>query len=242
MHPTPPLPGLYVVSLSNEHPISVNADRARADRCIFVNNSNCKFGRAQNLARRHRDYIRTFGAENVTFEVIVLTESPAQLEAAVLARLSNFRIRGLSGRMNEWLAGTTLAEVKRIIVEVAAQQPTFEADLSLTVQVDNRDAVQFAQPASVAIASTSEIVEAARYLRDAGMSLQLLKDLHHFPARKETYSSTLKYFSVKRDLRPVNVAYGARLLYVEQAHRNAGGPFEPLVSKALAQYPLNSDA
>ena len=242
MPPTPPLPGIYVVSLSNEHPISVNADRPRADQCIFVTKANCKFGRAQNLARRHRDYIRTFGAENVTFEVIVLTESPAHLEAAASARLSNFRMRGLSGRLNEWLAGTTLAEVKRVIVEVAAQQPTLQADRTPAVQVDNRDAERCAPPVSRASASESEIAGAARYLRNAGMSLQLLKDIHHYPSRTETYSSTLKYFSVKRNLRPVNIAYGTRLLYLEQAHRISGGPFETLVSEVLALYPLSSDA
>jgi hypothetical protein len=116
----PPCSGIYVVSLSNEHPISVNANRPHADRCIFVTRANCKFGRAENLARRYRDYVRTFGACYVAFEVVVLTDSHAQLEAAVATRLQDFRVRGLTGRLNEWLVGITPESVKSIIFETAA--------------------------------------------------------------------------------------------------------------------------
>lgn len=51
------LPGVYILEMLNEEPISVNADRpAIAERCIKVTRANCKYGQAVNLARRQRDY------------------------------------------------------------------------------------------------------------------------------------------------------------------------------------------
>jgi hypothetical protein len=41
------LSGIYIVTLNNPHPISVNAnDRRVADRAIKVTKDNCKVGKA----------------------------------------------------------------------------------------------------------------------------------------------------------------------------------------------------
>lgn len=102
----PPLPGVYVVELLNEEPISVNANRPGiAVRCIKVTRANCKYGRAVNLARRQRDYHKTFGNQNVRFRFFAVTEQHAAVEALVGQRLAAYRVPGATGRANEWLQG-----------------------------------------------------------------------------------------------------------------------------------------
>lgn len=109
--------GLYIVSLNNVEPISVNANDPRiADRCIKVNRENCKFGKATNLEYRRRNYEKVFGRENVNFWAIAALEAISAAEKAVLARLSEHRMRGHSGRKNEWLEGIVPAELEVLIL------------------------------------------------------------------------------------------------------------------------------
>ncbi|MBM3570194.1 MAG: GIY-YIG nuclease family protein [Alphaproteobacteria bacterium] len=125
MHPQKP--GIYLVTLRNSEPISVNADRRRiADRCIKVNKLNCKVGRAVNLAVRFRNYQRTFGSHNVqkdNFEVLDVVESLAAIvpiEKEILSALADYRIRGLNGRLNEWLERIEPQQVKAIVCPILA--------------------------------------------------------------------------------------------------------------------------
>jgi hypothetical protein len=105
--------GLYIVTLNNEHPISVNAHDPRiAARCIQVSRLNCKVGKAKNLAARERDYWKTFGPENVNFRPIAFTQAFVQAERVVLKLLSQWRVRGKSGRNNEWLVGISAKAVE----------------------------------------------------------------------------------------------------------------------------------
>jgi hypothetical protein len=109
--------GLYIVTLNNTMPISVNANDHRiASKCITVTSENCKFGKAKNLAVRARNYEKVFGPENVNFFPIVELENIALAERTVLAQLSQWRIRGRTGRKNEWLAGIYPYELERIVV------------------------------------------------------------------------------------------------------------------------------
>ena len=113
--------GLYVVSLTNHEPISVNAHDPRiARRCIKVNYAHCKFGKARNLASRERGYWRTFGCEFVRFRAIALLDEIDRAERIVLDLLSPWRVRGSTGRRNEWLAGIAVAEVERMALEALA--------------------------------------------------------------------------------------------------------------------------
>jgi len=106
-------PGIYIVTLTNEHLISVNADRpAIAERCIKVNREHCKFGKALNLQTRRGNYFKTFGAEQVQFHPIAAVDQPEAIEALLALRLLPFRIRGSTGRPNEWLSGITPLEVE----------------------------------------------------------------------------------------------------------------------------------
>ena len=105
--------GVYVVTLVNEHLISVNADRpAIAERCIKVNRDNCKFGKALNLQTRRGNYFKTFGMEHVRFHPIAAVERPDVIESLVASYLLPYRMRGLTGRPNEWLSGISPFEVE----------------------------------------------------------------------------------------------------------------------------------
>jgi hypothetical protein len=111
--------GVYIVTLNNEHPISVNAHDPRvADRAIKVTRLNCKFGKARNLAARKLNYEKTFKSENVNVFAFAEVEDIATVERKVLARLQKFRLRGSTGRTNEWLVDITPTEVEAAIIAV----------------------------------------------------------------------------------------------------------------------------
>ncbi len=106
--------GLYIVTLRNIEPVSVNAHDARiAQRCILVNRDNCKIGKARDLASRERSYWRTFGREQVCFRPIALLDDIKCAERVVLDELSAWRLRGSTGRRNEWLAGISATDAER---------------------------------------------------------------------------------------------------------------------------------
>jgi hypothetical protein len=130
--------GLYLVALKSEEPISVNAHDPRiADRCIKVNRLNCKIGKAANLSGRERNYWKTFGADNVVFTPIAFVQEFATAERIVLERLSRWRVRGRTGRKNEWLAGIDPDDVKRI-----ALSALIESGIPFKATSDSEDAVQ----------------------------------------------------------------------------------------------------
>jgi hypothetical protein len=113
--------GLCIVTLNNVAPISVNANDPRiASKCITVTSANCKFGKAKNLAVRARNYQKVFGAENVNFFPIVELENIALAERTALTQLAQWRVRGRSGRKNEWLVGISPTEVARIVLAALA--------------------------------------------------------------------------------------------------------------------------
>jgi hypothetical protein len=114
-------PGIYIVTLNNDDPISVNAQDRRRPRAITVTRANCKFGKATNLVRRKANYEKTFGAKNVNFHPIAEMDDIASIEQMVLGRLRDYRICGASGRKNEWLGGITPAEVERIVISTLAE-------------------------------------------------------------------------------------------------------------------------
>lgn len=106
--------GIYVVTLANEHPISVNAhDLRMADRCIKVTRANCKVGKAHSFVARERNYHKTFGAEHVKFQPIAYTEDLRTAERVILHALLQWRIRSPSNRRTEWLDGISATEAQR---------------------------------------------------------------------------------------------------------------------------------
>jgi len=114
---TPKKPGLYLVTLNNSVPISVNAHDPRiADKCIKVNKDNCKFGKARNLLARRQNYYKTFGKENVNFQMIARLDAIDTIEKRILNALDQYRIRGRTGRKNEWLEGIEPEHVLAIAI------------------------------------------------------------------------------------------------------------------------------
>jgi len=107
--------GIYLVTLTNEHPISVNAQDPRmADQCIKVTRVNCKVGKAKSFRARERNYWKTFGAQYVTFRPIALTEELHGAERAILHALLHWRVRSESQRRTEWLEGISPFEAEQI--------------------------------------------------------------------------------------------------------------------------------
>ena len=103
--------------MNNIEPISVNANDPRvADKAIKVTKSNCKFGKAKSLKARERSYLKVFGEENVTFIPIALMDDFALAEKAVLAKLGRYRMRGRTGRKNEWLEGIDAKAVLEVVL------------------------------------------------------------------------------------------------------------------------------
>lgn len=115
--------GLYLVTLNNEIPISVNAhDKRIADKCIKVTKQNCKFAKANNLESRRKNYFKTFGENNVNFIPIAhvkFDELPI-VEQLVLQNLDEYRMKGTTGRKNEWLENISSESVKKIVIETLA--------------------------------------------------------------------------------------------------------------------------
>lgn len=128
MHPAnliiiPALSGLYIVTVDCDQPISVNASDLRiADRCITINRENRKFGRAKNLRARFRSYQKTFHPHQVNFKVVALLEAINAAETACARRLSTWRVRGRTGRPNEWLAGISVEQVEALVLETLIAQ------------------------------------------------------------------------------------------------------------------------
>ena len=236
----PPAPGVYVVELLNDDPMSVNADRIDiAERCIFVNRINCKFGQAVNLARRQRNYEKTFGAQNVNFIYFHETLHYAEIERLAKTRLSEYRITGRTGRPTEWLKGITANQVSELVRQLA--QSIQPALLATEVSCKTTDADHPVEIATrPALISPSQIVGAAHYLVSNGMHLDLLRELHHSSRRTETFQSTISYFSKKSDIRDKNIVYGARLAYVASEHQKTGRAFDALVKDALQRYPTDA--
>jgi hypothetical protein len=110
------LSGIYIVTLNNPHPISVNAnDKRVADRAIKVTKDNCKVGKAKDLEKRKNNYFKTFGEPNVNFRALAHTEEIDSIEKVILKGLNEYRMRGISGRKNEWLENISSDETIKMV-------------------------------------------------------------------------------------------------------------------------------
>jgi hypothetical protein len=108
---------IYLVTLNSNTPISVkNDDPRHRGNAIKVNSQNCKVGQTTNSGFRRAAYYKTFGEENVNFSVIAVeVEKCKAIEASILKELDSYRMRGKTGRKNEWLENIGSREVERVI-------------------------------------------------------------------------------------------------------------------------------
>ncbi|MFD1798221.1 hypothetical protein FQV27_16780 [Paracoccus aurantiacus] len=237
MNLIPAEPGLYFVRLSGDELISVNHnDLKRRDRCIMVNSENSKYGIAQNLRSRYLSYCRTFGSERVQFAVLGLSSGPAAIESKLHRHFGKYRMRGLSGRLNEWLAGIDPEAAYRQALAIINQHddPSKPPE---TATVTVRSGPVRKKPALPVQKFTPEdIVQAATYLQAHGMSEALLSRCHHFG--RQTYNDTITYFTGKTRLQGANnPVYAARLDFIMRGHMT-GGEFDQLLQEALDTFPV----
>lgn len=108
--------GIYIVTLNNEEFISVNSQNKKiAHKTISVNKNNCKVGKAKNFDLRKKNYFKTFGQHNVNFKVLAYLNEIDNAEKMILKELDIFRIKGQTGRKNEWLQNISPKKVEEIV-------------------------------------------------------------------------------------------------------------------------------
>ena len=228
-------PGVYFVRLLGDHPVSVNDnDAGRRNGCIKVNAANCKYGMSVNLRARYSAYRRTFGRERLRFNVLAVDEQPALLEQLLHTHFATYRMRGQTGRANEWLQGINpdlaFEEAKKICCSTTANELEL-APLPATVAT-----ATWSDAASGSRFLPEDILRSAEYLYRAGMSPELLSELHHF--RSQTYKQTFDYFAGKTRIQgQKNPIYAARLDFVAKGHIQ-GGDVHDLVERAKLDFPF----
>jgi len=111
-------PGIYIVTLNNEVPISINAQDPRcADKVYKANKHNVKVGKAKSLKNRRGNYYKTFGEENVNFQPIIITNEIDIAEKHIIKKLDDFRVRNpVSNRKTEWLIGIDKESALEIVL------------------------------------------------------------------------------------------------------------------------------
>lgn len=101
----------------------MNAQDPRvADKAIKVTKANCKVGKANILEARKMNYHKTFGIENVNFVPIARLSDIDTAEKAILDALDGHRMKGKTGRKNEWLEGIQPEDAIRIALTAITQR------------------------------------------------------------------------------------------------------------------------
>lgn len=230
MRTIPTTSGIYFVRLLGTEPVSVNdQDASRRESCIMVNSSNCKFGRSTNLARRHRDYCRTFTAARVMFDPLLITDQPGSVESRLKAHFRGHRMIGTSGRHHEWLAGIdpdeAYAQALNICLTIdasATHDANSETEASTVLRTEEFE--------------PQSIVNALTYLDRRGITSTELSELHHF--KSQTVQQSVRYFSKTRKIRSrTNQLYAARLGLVESEVRQ-GGTISGAIALAVKRVPI----
>ena len=110
--------GIYIVSLKNTIPISIqHGDKRYDDIDVFkANNKNIKIGKAEDFTKRAKNYHKTFGKDNVNFQPIITTNDFDSAEKIILNAVNQYReVNPYSGRKLEWLSGISIAVAKTIL-------------------------------------------------------------------------------------------------------------------------------
>ena len=138
---TPISSGIYVVTLNNRAPISINAQDPRcADKVYKANYKNVKVGKAKSLKSRMGNYFKTFGEENVNFLPIIITKDFDKAEKIIMKELDNFRVRNpVSNVKTEWLISITRDRAVEIVVKKIYQSNiTYTLADGITVEEVNK--------------------------------------------------------------------------------------------------------
>ena len=82
-----------------------------------------------------------------------------------------------------------------------------------------------------------QVVDAARYLQEVGLSERQLTSLHH--RSTETFNSAIRYWSVDREPRPRSLDYAYRLRFIAREHKGTNQSLDILVARALSKWPVS---
>lgn len=265
--------GLYLVTLNNEELISVNAhDPRHAARAIRVNRAHLKVGKAEQFGRRKDNYDRTFGSHNVNYTPVV-TVAPDDLQRAekcVLEALKPYRMRGHTGRLNEWLEGVTDVVIRDLIFTTLKQEgiqhEAWTADAggfqrAIHVEADRESPAKLSPSRNMRPANSQEasgqdatpaktiahLLELKRYAFDD----QLFKRVHHLA--NASIKGHLDYCQelvdgggdfrgeTNRDVCRRLVHITAALRKLEVSGDEASGTdIEEIVERALRAFPIRS--
>jgi len=114
--------GIYVVELLNEEPIfSCAHDKRDSKKGTPLAKGHIKFGKAKDLDRRQRNYLKTFGENNFNFQIVHLTPEIHEIERRIMKEVDEYRVRGILGRKLEWLEGIDIKNLIKVINKVANQ-------------------------------------------------------------------------------------------------------------------------
>lgn len=223
--------GIYFVRLKGEDLAPIDRNPRRIDHCIWVNAQNCKFGQARNLRSRYCDYQRTFGADRVIFDVLVVCHNPDAVERRLKTLFRSHLMRGLTGRTNEWLYGIDPEQALHLAHNVCGQTET-----SHSLAIENTAKVLSEQEDAICGA---DIVAALEYLKDYTFPKELIVRLHPSQKATESLNAALAYFQsrIGSRFKASNTLYGRRLIFVANAHRARQGCFSNLTDEALQRYP-----
>jgi hypothetical protein len=234
-------PGIYLVTLSNTAPLSANADRPRiAERCIKVNLKNCKVGKAKNLAARKRGYARTFGVHLASFEVLAVIDCPEIVERNILDRLAPHRMRGTSGRLNEWLQGISPEQLRLTVADVltntaSAELMKEEPAMRSNNKTPRRNTSSVKTSANIVEGcNPKETVRLLRSLRMLGFTDDHFSSVHHFA--RDTIENHVNYCLRTQQFRPGsnNAKVQMRLHHIANA---IGASLQRLASDAVDAFP-----
>ena len=116
-------PGIYIVSLNNEEPISINSQDPRcAEKVYKANKDNIKIGKTKSLKNRRDNYFKTFGERNVNFQVVAITDEIDIAEKAIKNYIDKYRVKNpVSNRKTEWLLGIKKEEALRLVLKAIRQ-------------------------------------------------------------------------------------------------------------------------
>ena len=112
--------GIYIVSLNNAEPISIQQGDSRYDnKDVFkANNKNIKIGKASDFMKRAKNYDKTFGKDNVNFEPLIITDDFENAEQKILDAVKEYReTNPYSGRKLEWLSGISMLKAKELLFD-----------------------------------------------------------------------------------------------------------------------------
>lgn len=114
------LSGIYIIKLKNFNEKKPVDTDVRRQNVLKVDSNAIKVGKAKNLNNRKKNYIKTFGLENVDFKILYECnfDQLKNIENKILHKIDKYRIiNPKTNRKTEWLNGN-YTDIETIILEL----------------------------------------------------------------------------------------------------------------------------